>query len=177
VSLCVFDSRRTQIQSDQDSSCSVVDRQIRTVVDEDCVTKREQESLFLISNTRLLAGLLGELEAQLQRLWICSKPKRKVRKRISKPKQAHQGAASSVPTSTVALAKSVVQQDGVTGLWRGMSTTVSRAVIIGSVKLACYDEVKLALKAVGFAPGSGEQIIAAAIATGLLVSLSSVCKN
>jgi hypothetical protein len=54
----------------------------------------------------------------------------------------------------------------VEGLWRGMSTTVSRAVIIGSVKLACYDEVKLALNRIGLANGSAQQIGAAAVTTG-----------
>ncbi len=81
--------------------------------------------------------------------------------------------ASQVPVSTTELARSIIRSDGLAGLWRGMSTTVSRAVIIGSVKLATYDEVKLSLAKVGFTSGSGEQIVTAAIVTGLMVSLAS----
>ncbi len=82
--------------------------------------------------------------------------------------------ASAVPLGTMAIVRDVVAREGLAGLYKGMQTTVSRAVVIGSVKLATYDEVKHVLQhQLGMAPGSGELIVAAAVATGMLVSLTS----
>ena len=37
-------------------------------------------------------------------------------------------------------------EGGVSGFWRGVSTTVTRAVVLGATKLATYDESKIHLK-------------------------------
>ncbi len=71
------------------------------------------------------------------------------------------------------LLRDTLAREGVAGLYRGVQTTVTRAVVIGSVKLACYDETKLFLERAGFAPGGAGLIVAAAVTTGLLVSLTS----
>lgn len=86
-----------------------------------------------------------------------------------------QTQASREPLRPLEVARKIVSQSGLTGLWKGMSTTVTRAVILGSVKLASYDEIKLGLASplIGMDPKGLPIILAASVGTGLLVSLSS----
>lgn len=70
--------------------------------------------------------------------------------------------------------QNVLRTEGFFGLYKGMSTTMARAVMIGSVKLASYDELKGTFVRIGSLDPKGYPVIlSASICTGLLVSLSS----
>ena len=85
-----------------------------------------------------------------------------------------QADSSANAPSMVAHFKSIVQMDGVKGLWRGTSTTVVRAVVLGSTKLASYDEIKSRLTShLGLSPKGLPCIIGAAVGAGLLVSVTT----
>ena len=55
-------------------------------------------------------------------------------------------ASVSNPKSVMAHARDIYRADGVLGFWKGASTTIVRAVVLGSTKLATYDEAKVQLK-------------------------------
>ncbi len=69
--------------------------------------------------------------------------------------------------------RSVVQADGVRGLWKGTSMTVVRAVVLGSTKLTSYDEIKSRLSHLGLSPKGMPCILGAAVGAGLLASLTT----
>src|SRR3989338_5143414 len=70
--------------------------------------------------------------------------------------------------------REIVSKDGIIGLWKGTSTTVTRAVILGSAKLATYDEIKVQLnRRLHLDPKGLSSIITASIGTGLVVALVS----
>lgn len=70
--------------------------------------------------------------------------------------------------------KSIVKSDGVQGLWKGTSTTVVRAVVLGSTKLASYDEIKSQLSSTfGLSAKGLPCIVGAAVGAGLLVSVTT----
>jgi hypothetical protein len=59
-------------------------------------------------------------------------------------------------------------------LWKGTSTTVTRAVILGATKLASYDEIKTQLnRRLHLDPKGMPSILAASVGAGLLVSLTT----
>jgi solute carrier family 25 protein 14/30 len=84
-----------------------------------------------------------------------------------------QASTDTPPKSMSSVFREIVQKDGVVGLWKGTSTTVSRAVILGSVKLASYDEIKGGLVKTGLDPKGLPIILASSVCTGLLVSAAS----
>jgi len=76
--------------------------------------------------------------------------------------------------SPMETAKKIVKENGVLALWRGTSTTVARAVTLGSVKLASYDEIKVQLQTLFKMDPKGSPVITlASVATGLLVTFVS----
>lgn len=84
-----------------------------------------------------------------------------------------QASTETPPKSMSSVFAAIVEKDGVLGLWKGTSTTVSRAVILGSVKLASYDEIKGGLVKFGMDPKGLSIILASSVCTGLLVSAAS----
>lgn len=55
-------------------------------------------------------------------------------------------------------------EGGIPGFWKGASTTVTRAVVLGSTKLATYDEAKLQLERILGLTGIAQQLGASCIA-------------
>jgi hypothetical protein len=69
---------------------------------------------------------------------------------------------------------SILQQDGVLGLWRGAVPTVCRATVLTAAELASYDEIKGTLLARGYAaPDSLSSVLLTALCSGLLGAVSS----
>ena len=85
-----------------------------------------------------------------------------------------QANAGLHPPGMLVTASDIIKKNGVIGLWRGTSATVSRAVILGSVKLASYDEVKMGLQRVtGLDPKSATSILLSAAVSGLVCAVAS----
>eukprot|EP00668_Euglena_longa_P041781 GGOE01055044.1.p1 GENE.GGOE01055044.1~~GGOE01055044.1.p1 ORF type:complete len:289 (+),score=101.18 GGOE01055044.1:775-1641(+) len=75
------------------------------------------------------------------------------------------------PTSMTSHMREIYREGGVLGFWKGTSTTVVRAVILGSVKLGSYDECKKQFHQLGLR-GVPCQFIASAT-TGVLTVAAS----
>ena len=85
-----------------------------------------------------------------------------------------QADAAVRPLSMSAHFRAIVAADGVRGLWRGTSTTVTRAVILGATKLASYDEIKTQMnRRLQLDPKGFPSILAASVGAGLLVTLTT----
>jgi len=86
--------------------------------------------------------------------------------------KARMQADTSVhPTSLSAHIKGIYREHGLPGFWKGTSTTVVRAVILGSVKLGSYDECKKQFHALGLR-GTLCQFVSSAT-TGVLTVAAS----
>lgn len=70
--------------------------------------------------------------------------------------------------------RTTVQEEGFFGLYRGVQTTIVRAMLLNAVKMSSYDHIKheLCLKYLGLSDGLATRF-GASVATGLLVALST----
>lgn len=51
-------------------------------------------------------------------------------------------SGSNVPRSPIAVARSIVESEGVKGLWKGTTPSMARAALLTAAQCATYDEVK-----------------------------------
>src|SRR3989338_4276674 len=85
-----------------------------------------------------------------------------------------QADSSARPMTMTQHFQQIIAHDGVRGLWKGTSTTVTRAVILGATKLASYDEIKTQLnRRLNLDPKGFPSIISASVGAGLLVTLTT----
>ena len=84
-----------------------------------------------------------------------------------------QADSSANPLSMRAHFHNIVQADGVKGLWKGTSTTVTRAVVIGATTLSSYETIKSTLSVnFGLRAKGLPCITGSAIGAGLFVTLA-----
>jgi len=84
-----------------------------------------------------------------------------------------QADSSANSLSMTAHFRNIVQADGVKGLWKGSSTTVTRAIVIGSTTLSSYDTIKSTLSVnFGLSAKGLPCITGSAIGAGLFVTLA-----
>ena len=76
------------------------------------------------------------------------------------------------PPSMFEVGRDVIAKDGVMGLYKGLSTTVARAAVLGATKMATYDVVKTELRANGWREGP-ELVFAASVVTGLAITVTT----
>ena len=87
------------------------------------------------------------------------------------------GSQSKYTGSMIQTMRSIVKEDGVTGLWRGAGPTVGRATALAAVEMSSYDHIKTFLiKQNIIVPGTASGVFVTAVLriTNLPVRLSSL---
>lgn len=85
-----------------------------------------------------------------------------------------QADAGKMPRSMVAHIQDIAQTSGLAGFWRGASTTVVRAVTLGAVKMASYDQSKLVAEdSLGWRKGGMPNTLFACLVSSGFVVFSS----
>jgi hypothetical protein len=82
-------------------------------------------------------------------------------------------ADASGRLSTFGHIRQIMQSQGVSGFWTGATSTVARAVVLGSVKMATYDEAKGAIsKALGCKPTDTKVVFIGSIVSSYCLTLA-----
>uniref|UniRef100_A0A7S1NTI7 Uncharacterized protein n=1 Tax=Eutreptiella gymnastica TaxID=73025 RepID=A0A7S1NTI7_9EUGL len=75
-------------------------------------------------------------------------------------------------SSMAAAFQTIIRQEGILGLWKGVVPSVGRASVLGAAELSIYDETKSRLKASGLAEGFGLHVVSS-MAAGFVATLAS----
>jgi hypothetical protein len=77
------------------------------------------------------------------------------------------------PLGLAETARTIISEGGVTGLYRGIDTTMARAAILGGTKMGTYDTVKQQLRAQAGWKDGASMIFTASILTGLATTIAT----
>jgi hypothetical protein len=76
------------------------------------------------------------------------------------------------PPTMVQVVKSVIANEGIAGLYKGIGTTVVRAGVLGATKMATYDVVKTEMRKMGYKEGPS-LVFSASVITGLAITITT----
>jgi len=84
------------------------------------------------------------------------------------------GSQSKYTGSMIQTMRSIVKEDGVTGLWRGAGPTVGRATALAAVEMSSYDHIKTFLiKQNIIVPGTASGVFVTAVCSGFCCAVAT----